>query len=203
MSSVARRASAWVICLGLGASEPASAQPTTPPATETNRRIVEQAFARWSAGGSGFFDEVLAAHVVWTIEGSGPSAGEYRSRQAFIERAVRPFAARLARPVRPSSVRLWADGDHVIARWKGEGVARDGRPYRNSYAWILRMQGGKAVEVSAFLDLAAYDDVLRRVPLPTPQAPSTTPAPTGAPSHSQDIFRRAAQPSATASGEKR
>jgi uncharacterized protein len=43
-------------------------------------------------------------------------------------------------------------------------VAKDGKPYRNSYLWIFRMQGGRAIEVTAYLDLAPYDDVLRRVP---------------------------------------
>jgi ketosteroid isomerase-like protein len=184
MSLSSRRAAAWAISLALYAAsepEPASAELPAPPPTATNRRIIEEGFARWTAGGSGFFDEVLADHVVWTIEGSGPSAGEYRGRAAFVERAVHPFAARLASPVRPTRVRIWADGDHVIAQWKGEGVARDGRPYRNSYAWIFRMQGGQAVEVSAFLDLAAYDDVLRRLPLPAPATPGPAPAPGDSP----------------------
>lgn len=84
----------------------------------------------------------------------------------FVERAVRPFASRMSTAVRPISTHIWADGEHVIVNFDGEGVAGDGVPYRNSYAWILRMRGGKAVEVTAFLDLTPYDEVLRRVPLP-------------------------------------
>jgi uncharacterized protein len=135
-------------------------------AEERNRKIVASAFDRWAAGGTGFFTEVLAPHVVWTIEGSGPSASAFRGRDAFLERAVHPFASRLSTPVRPVSTKVWADGEHVIVRWEGEGVARDGAPYRNSYAWIMRMQDDRAVEVTAFLDLAPYDDVLRRIPAP-------------------------------------
>lgn len=131
-----------------------------------NREIVEAALDRWAAGGTGFFEEVLAPDIVWTIKGSGPSAGTFRGREDFIARAVRPFASRLSVPVRPVSRRVWADGDHVIIQWEGRGVARDGAPYRNSYAWILRMRDGQAVEGTAFLDLAPYDDVLRRIRLP-------------------------------------
>lgn len=58
--------------------------------------------------------------------------------------------------------RLWADGDHVIVQWHGAADLADGGSYRNRYVWILRMQGGKAVEVDAFLDLPAYDAVLQR-----------------------------------------
>lgn len=131
-----------------------------------NRQQVDDAFARWAAGGSDFFAEVLSPDVVWTIEGSGPTAGTYRGLADFNARAVRPFVSRLRTPVRPVSRRLWADGDHVIINWVGEAVAMDGRPYRNHYAWILRMERGKAVEVTAFLDLAPYEDVIRRIPAP-------------------------------------
>lgn len=45
-------------------------------------------------------------------------------------------------------------------------AAFDGHDYRNRYAWIFRMQDGKAVEAWAFLDLTSYDEVLRRLPAP-------------------------------------
>ena len=134
---------------------------TAPTSAERNKQIVAAAFDRWAAGGSDFFTEMLAPAVTWTIEGSGPSAGVLKSRDALL-RALQPFAARFSDPVRPTSRQLWADGDHVIIHWEGKGTTRDGQTYRNRYAWIFRMQGGKAVEVNAFLDLNAYDQVLRR-----------------------------------------
>lgn len=132
---------------------------------QRNRQAVTAAFDKWAAGGSGFFEEILAPDVVWTIPGSGTGAGTYRGRDDFIARAVAPFARRLSAPIKPSVRNIWADGDHVIIHWDGAGTARDGQPYRNSYAWIFRMKDGKAAEVTAFLDLAPYGDVLSRVPL--------------------------------------
>lgn len=129
-----------------------------------NREIVSAAFDRWSAGSTSFFTDILAPEVVWTIEGSGPSAGVYHGRDEFIERAVQPFASRLKEGVKPVSKTIWADGDHVIINWEGGGQARDHASYANSYLWIFRMEQGKAIEVKAFLDLVPYDDVLRRIP---------------------------------------
>jgi uncharacterized protein len=129
-----------------------------------NKQIVTEAFDAWAAGGQSFFTDVLSPDVSWTIEGSGPSAGLFQGRDAFVEQAVRPFVSRLSKPVKPVSKKVWADGDHVIINWEGVAVAGDGLPYSNSYAWIFHMRDGKAVEVTAFLDLAPYDDVLRRVP---------------------------------------
>jgi ketosteroid isomerase-like protein len=142
---------------------------------EDNRRIVTAAFDRWAAGGTSFFEEVIAPNAVWRIEGSGRSAGVFRGRAELMEKAIRPFTSRLLTPVRPIDARIFADGDHVIAHWEGRAIARDGGEYRNRYAWIFRMQGGKAVEVWAFLDLAPYDDVLRRIPAPKEKAMASHP----------------------------
>lgn len=132
--------------------------------TQRNREMVGKAFAAWAAGGQTFFDDVLAPDVVWTIKGSSPTAGVHRGKQALIDKAVKPLSTRLERQIRPTIRKLWADGDHVIIEWDGEALAKDGKPYRNSYLWIFRMQDGRATEVTAYLDLAPYDDVLRRVP---------------------------------------
>lgn len=161
------RAAALYGALSLGALLPGLAQADANADVEArNKQAVSQAFERWAAGGTTFFSDILAPDVVWTIKGSGPSAGTHRGVDAFVGEAVRPFAARLSEPVRPVSKQVWADGDHVIIQWDGTGMARDGQPYRNSYAWIFRMRDGKAYEVSAYLDLPAYDDVLQRIPDP-------------------------------------
>jgi ketosteroid isomerase-like protein len=140
------------------------ARPARAASGASNERLVAAAFQRWAAGGTRFFDELLAPDVKWTIAGSGPPAGIYHGRDDFIERAVTPLSKRLAAPVRPAVRGLWSDGQHVIVHWDGATAARDGQDYRNSYVWIMRMRSGKAVEVTAFLDLAAYQEVLRRVP---------------------------------------
>jgi len=127
---------------------------------QRNRDTVTRAFAAWTAGGQSFFDDILAPDVVWTVKGSGPSAGVYRGRQDLVERAVKPLSAKLAKPIRPTVRHLLAEGDAVVIHWDGEAETRDGKPYRNSYVWIFRMQGGRATEVAAFLDLAAYDAVV-------------------------------------------
>lgn len=136
----------------------------TPDQVTQNKEAVIAAFDRWQAGGTDFFTEILADDVVWTIKGSGPTAGTYRGRDDLVARAVRPLASRLSHPIRPVTKQIWAEGDHVIIQWDGEGMARDGKPYANSYLWIFQMAQGRATSVTAFLDLIPYDDVLRRVP---------------------------------------
>ncbi|MCM5680674.1 Atu4866 domain-containing protein [Schlegelella sp. S2-27] len=135
--------------------------------TERNRQFIRQAFEKWAAGGTTFFRDVLAPDVRWTVKGTSPAAGTYQGFDDFMKRAVVPFASRLSTPIRPTVRDLWAEGSDVIVHWDGAGVAADGMPYRNSYVWIFRMNNLRATEVIAFLDLAPYDDVIRRVPAPT------------------------------------
>ena len=112
---------------------PAAHAHTQASAEAQNERIVSQAFERWAAGGTGFFQDVLSPDVVWTIKGSGPSADVFRGRQNFIDRAVTPFGSRLSRPVRPTVRDIWSAGNKVVVHWDGKGMARDGHPYSNSY----------------------------------------------------------------------
>jgi len=162
--------SSWAIALvllvfgGLSLSIPRDTR-SEDASTISNAERVRAAFERWATGG-GFFDQLLAADVSWTIHGSGPLAKTYAGRDAFIREAVRPFAARLVKPVTPTIRHLVARGDVVVAVWDGEAMARDGVPYKNNYVWVFRIQDGKAVEVEAFLDLEPYYAVLKRVPLP-------------------------------------
>ncbi|MGJ9420625.1 nuclear transport factor 2 family protein [Massilia sp. CMS3.1] len=132
--------------------------------TAKNRAFIAGAFAKWAAGGRTFFDDVLAPDVVWTIKGTSPVAGAYRGRKEFIDRAVTPFAARLAAPIKPTVTNIWAEGDQVVVQWDGATTTKDGNPYANSYVWIFRMANGRASEVTAYLDLVAYDTVLSRPP---------------------------------------
>lgn len=134
--------------------------------TGSAAETVKRAFEAWAAGRGNIFDDLLTEKTVWTIEGSGPHAKTYSSRSEFMAQAVAPFARRLSEPVRPTVRQIVADGSTVAVIWDGHGRAADGLPYKNSYAWIFEMDGERATKVTAFLDLAAYDDVLRRIPQP-------------------------------------
>ena len=52
----------------------------------------------------------------------------------------------------------------MIVLWDGHGVANDGQPYDNSYAWFLRMENGKVVEGIAFFDSVSFNELWSRVP---------------------------------------
>ncbi|MDQ7912011.1 nuclear transport factor 2 family protein [Pseudomonas sp. 102515] len=170
----AKRLTGSVLLSLIVLSGPWSGVAATESTPERHQRLVEGAFANWSAGRGSLFDDLLSPDVVWTIQGSGPAAGTYHGREDFLQRAVRPFAQRLATPIVPRVQGIWVREDQVVVRWKGTATARDGAPYRNEYVWIFKMDGERATQVEAFLDLAPYQDVIDRIALadPSPATPT-------------------------------
>jgi uncharacterized protein len=133
--------------------------------TEANREIIRQAFHAWQQG-TGVISDVFAPEMVWRIEGHSAASKEYASKQQFIDEVLTPFGARFTatEPFRPVTIRsVYADGDTVIVIWDGRGIANDGLPYENSYAWIMRLADGKVAEGAAFFDSISFNDLWTRV----------------------------------------
>jgi uncharacterized protein len=139
---------------------------TTTADTETHRETVRRAFRAWQDGTVPITD-LFAADMVWRIEGRSAASRGYGSRQEFVDEVLAPFGARFSagERFRPVEIRsIHADGDTVVVLWDGHGVANDGLPYDNSYAWFLRMRDGLVVDGTAFFDSTAFDDLWNRVP---------------------------------------
>jgi len=133
--------------------------------TEANRDIIRQAFDAWREG-TAAITGVFAPDMVWRIEGHSAASKEYRSRQQFIDEVLAPFGARFteAEPFRPVRIRgVYADGDTVIVIWDGHGIANDGQPYENSYAWVMTLADGKVIDGTAFYDRISFNDLWARV----------------------------------------
>lgn len=130
---------------------------------KTNRQVITEAFERWTAGGTSFYQDVLSPDASWTIMGSGWAAQTYKGRDDLIVRAVKPISERLKAPIKPIVKNIWVEREAVIVLWKGATVACDGASYQNNYVWIFHMRNQKAFAVTAFLDLPAYYDTIARV----------------------------------------
>jgi uncharacterized protein len=148
---------------------PVAARPTgVTDETQANREAVRAAFEAWQAGTAPIAD-LFAPDLVWRIEGHSVASREYGSRQEFVDAVLAPFGARFVNgePFRPVRIRsMHADADTVIVVWDGRGVANDGRPYENSYAWIMRMRDAKVVDGTAFYDSISFNDLWERVRVP-------------------------------------
>jgi ketosteroid isomerase-like protein len=133
--------------------------------TEANRRLMTATFEAWRDGAEPFPD-TWASELVWRLEGRSVASRVYAGKQAYIDDFVKPFGARFRASdrFRPTRIRaVHADGDTVVVLWDGRGVATDGRPYENTYAFFMQMRDGKVVDVTALTDGIALDELLERV----------------------------------------
>ena len=127
-----------------------------------NRTLVEASFKAWREGTGSPFD-LLADDAKWTIVGRSAVSKTYETREAFLAEVIRPFNARMREPLKPVIRRIYADGDAVIAFFDASGMARDGQPYVNTYAWFLELRDGKVIAASAFFDSVAFNELWTRV----------------------------------------
>lgn len=142
-------------------AEPQGATPMT-TSEQSNRTLVEHAFAKWSAGIGGPYD-LLAPDATWTIVGHSDASRTYPNRDAFMNEVIHPFNARMSQGLKPTIRQLTTDGDNVIIFFDAAGVAKDGKPYDNTYAWFWEMRDGRVVRAHAFYDAITFNDLWRRV----------------------------------------
>jgi uncharacterized protein len=153
---------AAVVCLLLTPTQIAKAQPYD--ATETrNLATVRAGFDAWSNGTGSPYD-ALADDATWEVVGDSDASRVYVGKEDFMANVIRPFNARMSSPLRPTIRDIYADGDTVIVFFDAEGVARDGVPYRNTYAWFLTLRDDRIVKATAFFDSTVFNDFWRRVP---------------------------------------
>lgn len=136
----------------------ARAQAGRTPEEIRNIAIVERSFEQWAERRGSPFD-LLSPDATWTILGPTPSAGTY-DRARLQREVLEPFNAGMAGTLEPKVRRFYADGDTVIVQFEATGARKDGRTYRNAFAWFLRMRDGRVTEATAVLDLNAYDSVV-------------------------------------------
>jgi uncharacterized protein len=103
------------------------------------------------------------ANATWTIVGSTPVSRTYHSRDEFFGQTIEPFNARLSTPLVPTVHALYADGDTVIAYFGASATAKDGKPYQNTYAWYLDLDGNRVTNVVAFFDSIKFNDFWNRI----------------------------------------
>jgi len=126
---------------------------------------VRQIFKGLETGdGDAFFDHV-ADDVDWTVMGTHPLAGQYRSKADFITGTF----AKLGQ-VLPHGAQLHVE--HVVARdndavveLRSLATARNGMRFDNRYCWVIAFEREIIVRVRAYLDSAMVARLFEEKPI--------------------------------------
>jgi len=120
--------------------------------SEDNKALVRAAFEPWDQGDSAPFFDIIAEDVVWTVIGTTPVSGVYRSKRALVDRAFGPLLERLEGPLTTRLIDVAAEGAKVFLRFQSTGAARTGQQYNQVYCFAMVMREGRIVEIVAYLD---------------------------------------------------
>jgi len=117
-----------------------------------NKKLIQDVFAEWAKGDGGAFFNILADDVRWTVIGTSPVSRTYTSRQAFLDGATKPLSAKLAGPIQPTVRNIIVEGDNIVLQWEGKATSKSGKAYNNSYCWVMKINSGKVIEGTAYID---------------------------------------------------
>jgi uncharacterized protein len=127
--------------------------------THATKALIERLFEAYEKGDSRPLFEHVSDDVHWTITGTNPLSGDYRSKREFLAATYERLAGVLKEPVRPSVLRIVAEGDLAVIEWRGHATSIVDRPYDNDYCWIIRVAEDRIVEVRAYFDGGLVEDL--------------------------------------------
>ena len=103
--------------------------------------------------GAAFFAQV-AEDVDWTVMGTHPLAGHYRSKKDFIAGTFAKLSLVLPRGAQLQVEHLLVKDDQAVVELHSLATAKNGMRFDNRYCWVVNFQDGLIVRVRAYLDSA-------------------------------------------------
>ena len=120
--------------------------------TEENKKVVRQFYEAGNRGDMETCFGLVADDIRWTNMGTTSLSGAYEGKPELMEKLLGPLFGQLKQGIHMEIRQLVAEGDHVVAVTSGTSETLDGRPYNNSYCWVIRIRDGKLVEVTEYSD---------------------------------------------------
>jgi uncharacterized protein len=115
---------------------------------------VKNLFANLENGKGGAFFEHVADDVTWTVMGTHPLAGTYHTKADFLAHTFARLDKILKEGVVLRVTNILVDGDSAAVELESLSTALNGRPFDNTYCWMVHFSNGTIVEVRAYLDSA-------------------------------------------------
>jgi ketosteroid isomerase-like protein len=117
-----------------------------------NKELMRGVFDALAEGDGRPFVEALADDVRWRIIGSTDWSGTWEGKQNVQAKLLDPLFAQFATRYRNRAIRLIAEDDHVVIECRGDVTTKSGHPYRNTYCYVCRLEGGRVRELTEYCD---------------------------------------------------
>lgn len=126
--------------------------------SEDNKRVAVQFVEAMGQNDMERFAECVASDAVAVAKGTTKFAGT-RNAEMMIG-GIEAFKHILPEGLQFEIVSATADGDRVVVEAQGNGTTVDGKPYHNSYCFVITLRDGKIVHVNEYFCTKLADAVL-------------------------------------------
>jgi uncharacterized protein len=126
---------------------------------ETNRALAHEAFEAMGRSDIRPLVDLMTDDFAWIIEGQTRFSRRFDGKAAVRDELLKPLFDAFATPYRFVIDEMIAEGDRVVVLGRGEVRTKSGKDYNNSYCFVLRMAGGRLVELREYLDTALVESV--------------------------------------------
>jgi ketosteroid isomerase-like protein len=103
--------------------------------------------------------------VDWTVMGSHPLAGHYRSKAAFLAGTFDKLGKALQKGAQLSVEHLIVKDDQAVVELRSDATARNGMRFDNRYCWVVYFRADMIVRVRAYLDSAMVARLFEENPI--------------------------------------
>lgn len=124
-----------------------------------NKKTVTEIFDNLKNDSSKFFAHV-ADNVNWTVMGTHPLAGVYKSKEDFLNHTFRRLNKVLKEGVILKIDHVFVDGNCAIVEMQSLSTANNGKPFNNFYCWVVKFENNLITEVRAYLDSALVANLI-------------------------------------------
>jgi ketosteroid isomerase-like protein len=125
------------------------------------REDVEELFGYMANGQPDKFIDRLDEDIHWTVKGTHPLAGTFKSKQEYLDGAFNRLSAVLKGSLQLQLEAVYIDGQTVIVELKSFLTALNGTPYNNEYCWVIHFSENKQITaITAYLDSALIKQVI-------------------------------------------
>jgi uncharacterized protein len=133
--------------------------------TAANRQLIQRVFDELAIGNGRPFMDALADDARWTVIGSSAWSRAYEGKRAIRDELMRPLFRQFADQYTARATRIVAEDDMVVVEARGQVTTKSGKPYNQTYCYVLRLAEGQVRELTEYLDTEL---VIRSLETPSP-----------------------------------
>src|SRR5580704_6770255 len=127
--------------------------------------LVREIFKGLENGDGAAFFKQVADDVDWTVMGTHPLAGRYRSKTDFIAGTFAKLGQVLPQGAQLHVEHLIVKDDQAVVELHSLATAKNGMRFDNRYCWVVSFEGEKISRVHAYLDSAMVVQLFKENPI--------------------------------------